>query len=328
MEGVWKCHPVYTSYEACQSGRVRNRQTGKILLGGRNSSGYKVVKPVWGKRRVERGLHRIVYECFKGIPPAGHHIDHVNGDKDDCCLANLESLSHQQHMAKTLKTNPNMATKRAQAHAVQVTRRDSEGNTVIYPSIQDATRSTKGANHAHIIDCTKGRRRTHCGYAWEVLAIEVDTDETWACLRNPRYKRIQVSDKGRYMTSRGVAHDGHIHATYRKVMVGGKHVPMHRLVCEAFHGHAPTDMSSVDHIDQDRLNNTAGNLCWSTSIAQGENMSSNRSVAAFEPGTMVPRGQWTCISAACRETGAHVSTIINVCKGKGKTGGGLVWKYL
>ena len=44
----------------------------------------------------------------------------------------------------------------------------------------------------------------------------------------------------------------------------GKHVaePIHRLVCEAFHGPAPEGMTEVAHINGDPLDNRAENLRW------------------------------------------------------------------
>lgn len=39
--------------------------------------------------------------------------------------------------------------------------------------------------------------------------------------------------------------------------------PVHRLVCEAFHGRQGGDVD-VRHLDGDKLNNAAENLCWGT----------------------------------------------------------------
>lgn len=40
--------------------------------------------------------------------------------------------------------------------------------------------------------------------------------------------------------------------------------PVHRLVCEAFHGPKPTPKHEVAHWDGDKTNNTAPNLRWAT----------------------------------------------------------------
>ncbi len=39
-------------------------------------------------------------------------------------------------------------------------------------------------------------------------------------------------------------------------------VPVHRIVCTAFHNSPPTDQHVVDHIDTNRANNRAENLRW------------------------------------------------------------------
>ena len=40
--------------------------------------------------------------------------------------------------------------------------------------------------------------------------------------------------------------------------------PVHRLVCEAFHGPAPEGATQVRHLDGDPMNNHADNLAWGT----------------------------------------------------------------
>ena len=51
------------------------------------------------------------------------------------------------------------------------------------------------------------------------------------------------------------------------------HRLVHRLVCEAFHGHAPTKLHQVAHADGTRTNGAASNLRWAT---RSENMEDAR----------------------------------------------------
>lgn len=50
---------------------------------------------------------------------------------------------------------------------------------------------------------------------------------------------------------------------YQRVLLNGTRRKVHRLVCEAFHGAAPTG-HEVCHLDGDRRNNRAANLMWGT----------------------------------------------------------------
>lgn len=49
---------------------------------------------------------------------------------------------------------------------------------------------------------------------------------------------------------------------YVVVSSGGRDHYVHRLVCGAYHGPAPTPLHQADHIDRDRSNNRPTNLRW------------------------------------------------------------------
>lgn len=49
---------------------------------------------------------------------------------------------------------------------------------------------------------------------------------------------------------------------YLQVIISKKHLKVHRLICEAFHGLCPEDKCQVDHIDRNPANNTPENLRW------------------------------------------------------------------
>lgn len=46
------------------------------------------------------GVHRLVYETYKGEVPKGFDVDHINDIKDDNRLDNLRILSHRDNSLK------------------------------------------------------------------------------------------------------------------------------------------------------------------------------------------------------------------------------------
>jgi hypothetical protein len=74
--------------------------------------------------------------------------------------------------------------------------------------------------------------------------------------RNKYHKRARPLDK-QWIFGRQNPSVGYMH------LAG---VPMHRIICTAFHGPPPTDQHVVDHIDTNRANNRPENLRWVTKL--------------------------------------------------------------
>lgn len=110
MSELWKPVVGYSDfYEASDHGRVRRVTT----QGGRPSG--RMLKPGYRReylnytvsfQNVQQTLaaHRLVWEAFNGPIPAGMQINHVNGDKRDNRLANLEVCTPNENMAHAYRT--------------------------------------------------------------------------------------------------------------------------------------------------------------------------------------------------------------------------------
>lgn len=65
--------------------------------------------------------------------------------------------------------------------------------------------------------------------------------------------------------------EGHMgHRGYQKVKVFGRDREVHRLVCLAFHGPAPSPKHHAAHRDDIKTNNLPGNLRWATPLENAE----------------------------------------------------------
>lgn len=89
------------------------------------------------------------------------------------------------------------------------------------------------------------------------------------------YPGYVISDDGRIQGRRGwwLKFDVDSHGYARTLLYDGTGKSIrplvHSLVCAAFHGPKPSPAHEVRHVDGDRSNNRAENLCWGT---RAENM--------------------------------------------------------
>ena len=97
MEEQWKTIQGY-EYEVSNEGRVRNSKTGRILKPGKNNRGYlNVILYKNGKQKFFY-IHRLVAQAFIPNPENKPTVNHINEDKTDNSVDNLEwaTMSEQQ----------------------------------------------------------------------------------------------------------------------------------------------------------------------------------------------------------------------------------------
>lgn len=106
MSEIWKDIPGYSGYQASNQGRLRSlnyKRTGTVkVLKPADDKGYQktmLKRDIDGKIHSIR-VHSMVMLAFKGERPDDMEIDHVNGDKADNKLDNLEYVSHSLNVQR------------------------------------------------------------------------------------------------------------------------------------------------------------------------------------------------------------------------------------
>ena len=102
---VYNVHPIYDLYASSKYGYVINIIKKVPHKGNKTNSGYlNICVRKHGQSGVKGyQVHRFVWECFNGIIHEGKVIDHINNDKEDNCLCNLQLVTQQQNCNKSAK---------------------------------------------------------------------------------------------------------------------------------------------------------------------------------------------------------------------------------
>ena len=104
----WK-HPVYDVYAADLDGNVINISRKVPMKGNKMYNGYRLVAVRGsGQKNWKTYLvHRFVYECIFGLIPDGMVIDHLDNDKENNSLINLQVVSQQENSKRGVNNRDN-----------------------------------------------------------------------------------------------------------------------------------------------------------------------------------------------------------------------------
>lgn len=156
----WKDIKGYEGlYIISSSGRIA-----KLLHPKINKDGYCEQGLVKDKVKKSKRIHRLVAEAFIPNPDSLPEVNHIDEDKSNNVVSNLEWCDHRY--------NTNHGTRLTRISHTQRNRKDCSKQIMcietktIYPSINEAARQT-GANRNTIADVCKGKLKTAGGYHWK-----------------------------------------------------------------------------------------------------------------------------------------------------------------
>ena len=144
-------------YEISNLGRVKSlnyRRTGKeeIMKGRKNNCGYLQVHLYKNGKAKWCSIHRLVAQAFIENPNNLPEVNHIDQDKTNNCVDNLEYCSRQYNIEYS------------QAKAVIGINKVS-GLILEFSSSCEASRVT-GINQSHITQCCKGRLNSAGNHIW------------------------------------------------------------------------------------------------------------------------------------------------------------------
>ena len=97
----WATCRKFENYEISSFGRVRRVSTGKILSPFRQNRGYLQIKLSQDREIFRPTIHRLVADAFIGISKL--EVNHIDCDKSNNRVDNLEYVTHRQNVAHSIK---------------------------------------------------------------------------------------------------------------------------------------------------------------------------------------------------------------------------------
>lgn len=159
----------------------------KRNIGTINNCGYVRVKPINGYKHYT--IHQYIWMVANGCDiPEGYDIHHIDGNKQNNSIYNLELIEHSSHMVKH-KQNISDETKRKISETLKGFKHSEEtkwkirknsplkkkvgqytldGELVkIYDSISEVP--SNNFKQSNISNCCNGKRKTHKGFIWRFI---------------------------------------------------------------------------------------------------------------------------------------------------------------
>lgn len=186
---LWKDIPDYEGlYQASNLGNIRSldhirkngtnnyMQKGKLLKFNKNTSGYLQVRLSKNGIAKTYRVNRIIALTFIDNPLNKETVNHINGNKLDNRIENLEWATHKEqieHQHNVLNIPYSDCKCCHIANKKKIIRNDGK----IYNSLLEAKKDLKNKN-AHITEVCQGKLKSTCGYSFKYLEEGVMTYQT------------------------------------------------------------------------------------------------------------------------------------------------------
>lgn len=139
----------------------------KLLYLKKHNKGYRQVELVMnGKPRMYL-VHRLVAQAFIPNPNNKPFINHIDANKENNHLENLEWCTQSENVRHSMLLNDNQGNSKRVFRREHILQTSKDGQVIkIWDKCIDI-KTELGYNQTSIFECCEGKRKTAYGYKWQ-----------------------------------------------------------------------------------------------------------------------------------------------------------------
>lgn len=172
MKEIWKDIPTFENYQVSNLGNVFSKKMNKLLCVSHNDKGYCYTQLYKNGKSYHLRLHRLVAKLFIPNPNKLPEVNHIDGNKDNNNVNNLEWCNRKYNMQKAFENKliPPRKSNKTSFPSKKVRQYDLQGNLLKeYNSMSDASKKTGYKVQSISRFCKKQRKCKD--YIWEYADI-------------------------------------------------------------------------------------------------------------------------------------------------------------
>ena len=163
MKEIWKDIKDYEGlYQASNLGRVKRITTGRVLKPLKHANGYLMVKLSKNSIVYTKTVHRLVAEAFIPNPEHKSEINHIDENKTNNNVSNLEWMTRKENINHGTRTE---RVSKSNSIPIIATNIKTGGSKEFYGARECARQL--GLTHGNITSALKGRYKQSGGYTFK-----------------------------------------------------------------------------------------------------------------------------------------------------------------
>lgn len=155
---LWIIIREFPKYEVSNYGRIRNVKTGRILKTYINDRGYECVTLHKNRIQYVKRVHRLVADAFYDGNHSGLDVNHIDGNKLNNNLSNLEFCTRAENIQHAFRTGLKKPSRQIKIRVIETGE--------VFDSIRECARHM-GLDPAQTGKVLAGKEKSCKGYHFE-----------------------------------------------------------------------------------------------------------------------------------------------------------------